>query len=213
MEYHTQVPNIIRNTYRYFKMNEILEILAVMFNLVYLMLLIKERIECWFFGIAGSLLSIYIFYSIQLYSESVLYIYYVVIGIYGYLLWRKNSAEKDTMAVQKLSMIAHLFIVIGGCTAALLLGYYFSEYSDAVNPYLDASTTVFSLIASFMEAKKILSAWWFWVVINVATILLYFQQELDYYLGLTVVYFVFSWVGYFKWKKSFDLAALSQVNS
>ena len=67
-------------------MDQILEITAVLFSLTYLVLLIKEKIACWFFGIAASIISIYIFYKTGLYSEAILYSFYVIIGFYGFLL-------------------------------------------------------------------------------------------------------------------------------
>ncbi len=46
-------------------MNLLLEIVAVTLNLTFLVLLIRENFYCWLFGIAGSLLSILLFYNIK----------------------------------------------------------------------------------------------------------------------------------------------------
>ena len=191
-------------------MNLYLEIIAVVLNLIYLILLIKEKIACWFFGITGSIISIYLFYSIGLYSESILYIYYVVIGIYGYRLWKKKNNSEYHLKIQTLNLKAHLLIVISGILLAIITGQFFKSYTDAVNPYLDAFTTIFSFIASFLEARKILSSWLFWIVINTATILLYFQQNLDYYLLLTIIYIGFSFIGYIDWKKKYRAFVLNR---
>ena len=186
-------------------MNLILEVIAVILNLIYLFLLIREQNSCWFFGISGSIVSIYIFYSIGLYSESILYIYYVVIGIYGYLLWKKKEYEREALKVQTIHLKKHLLLVISGIIISVVIGFYFKMNTDAVNPYLDTFTTVFSFIASFLEAKKILSSWVFLIIINTATIALYFQQGLLLYVLLTVIYIVFSIIGYLEWKKKLSL--------
>ncbi|MGY0407232.1 MAG: nicotinamide riboside transporter PnuC [Polaribacter sp.] len=186
-------------------MVKILEIIAVIFSLIYLMLLIKEKIACWFFGISSSIISIYIFYSIGLYSESLLYFYYIIVGIYGYQLWKKSSNKKEALKVSTIGIKKHLLIVLIGIITSVILGYFFDQNTNAINPYLDASTTIFSFIASFLEAKKILSAWVFWLFINAATVVLYFQQNLSYYLALTILYFLFSIVGYIRWKKSYEI--------
>tara|TARA_B100000809_G_scaffold249300_2_gene280439 strand:+ start:10397 stop:10969 length:573 start_codon:yes stop_codon:yes gene_type:complete len=178
-----------------------IEILAVVLNLIYLYLLIKEKIACWYFGIAGSVLSIYLFYSIGLYSESILYVYYVVIGVYGYSLWKKGAASDSRLKIKAIGIKKHVIIIIGSVLVALLVGWFFKNNTDAVNPYLDAFTTVFSFVASFLEAKKLISSWVFWMVINTATIVLYAQQELYSYLFLTIVYVVFSVIGFIKWRK------------
>jgi nicotinamide riboside transporter PnuC len=53
---------------------------SVNLSLIYLALLMKEKIAYWFFRIAASIISIYLLYSIGLYSEPLLYIYYVIVG-------------------------------------------------------------------------------------------------------------------------------------
>ena len=50
----------------------VVEVLATAANLVFIILLIREKILCWPFGIAGSLLSIYLFVDARLYSEAFL---------------------------------------------------------------------------------------------------------------------------------------------
>lgn len=190
-------------------MNVLIEVTAVLLNLAYLILLMQEKIACWFFGVLGSILSIYLFYCTGLYSESILYVFYVIIGIYGYQLWQNKKNKQEELKVKTLSRKVHLLILSLGLVAALIVGYLFDQNTDAVNPYLDASTTIFSFIASFLEAKKILSSWLFWLFINGATVILYLQQDLHYYLLLTVVYFGFSIIGYLKWKKSYDLMVIN----
>lgn len=184
---------------------EILEAIAVGLNLIYLVLLIKERISCWFFGIAASLLSIFLFYDAQLYSEAILYVFYVGVGIYGFRLWNQIE-DQEAIKIRKIRASLHIAIILGGTLLALLLGLFFEKNTDAANPYLDAFTTIFSLIASILEAKKIISSWIFWIFINAATVILYIQQDLKYYLFLTLVYCVFSIIGYVKWRKLYQSA-------
>jgi len=100
-------------------MNVILEAIDVILNLIYLVLLMKERISCWFFDITASLISIYIFYSKNLYSESILYVYYVIVGIYGYQLWTKKKDKKERLKVRTISLKKHLLTISIGIVASL----------------------------------------------------------------------------------------------
>jgi nicotinamide mononucleotide transporter len=178
-----------------------LEIIAVILGLGYLFFLIKEHIICWLFGVLGSLVSILLFYRTGLYSESILYIYYVVIGIYGFLHWKKASQKNNVFQITDYAIPTYLGFIIFGEVLALLLGFCFEKYTNASMPYLDAQTTIFSFIASYLEVKKKLGAWIFWIIINAVTIILYLNKDLNLYTGLTLVYLVFSFVGYFQWKK------------
>lgn len=183
----------------------ILEILSVVFGLIYLVLLIKQNILCWLFGIVGSALSIFLFYHSKLYSEAILYSYYVVMGFYGFYLWSSkntnNLSETNYLKVSDKGLTFHIYSISTASILALILAWFFDTYTDADKPYLDAFTTIFSFLATYLEAKKVLSAWVYWIVINGLTITLYYSKGLDYYSGLTVVYFVMSFVGYMRWKK------------
>ena len=56
----------------------LLEIVAVIFGVLYTVLMAQNKISCWIFGIIGSLLSVYIFVEYaKLYAEAVLYVFYV----------------------------------------------------------------------------------------------------------------------------------------
>lgn len=183
-------------------MNTSLEIIAVVLSLCYLFFLIREQLICWFFGIAASLFSIVLFYRTGLYSEAILYVYYVIIGVYGYSLWRKKLESNNRLKVSVISTQNHILLLTIAFSLAYFLGYIFDTYTNASNPYLDACTTIFSFLASYLEARKILSAWIFWLIINGLTLVLYAQESLYWYFLLTLVYFIFSVIGYRKWKKS-----------
>ncbi|WP_420580382.1 nicotinamide riboside transporter PnuC [Reichenbachiella sp.] len=185
-------------------LNMILETIAVVLGLAYLYFLIKENIICWYFGIASSIVSIGLFYRSGLYSESILYIYYVVIGVYGLWLWRKPKPDQNRLSVRQISSKMYLNIFLLGTLFTGVLGYYFKTYSDANEPYLDAGTTVFSFIASYLEANKFIDAWLFWIVINMATLVLYFNIDLNIYLLLTFLYLVFSFIGFSQWNRKLE---------
>ncbi len=183
----------------------VIEIISVLFGLTFLVLLISQNILCWWFGIVGSLLSIFLFYHTKLYSEAILYTYYVLMGFYGYYSWSNNKPKNNlTLAVSEKGLSFHLMAIVSSALTAIYLGWYFENYSDANSPYLDALTTIFSFLATYLEAKKILSAWIYWIIINGFTIVLYLTKGLDIYATLFVVYFIMSFIGYFKWKKSLE---------
>jgi nicotinamide mononucleotide transporter len=185
-----------------------LEIGAVAFGMAYLFFLIQEKRICWLFGRASSLLSIVLFYQNNLYSEAILFIYYVIIGVYGYWLWTMKKDQNTSIKITKIPLnVLVLTLIIGGvCTMSL--GWFFTNYSDADSPYFDASTTAFSFVASYLEVKKYIAAWLFWIIINGATIFLYLSKDLNIYTLLTVVYFAFSFFGFWQWRKRYNVASI-----
>lgn len=179
----------------------LIELFATVFGFTYLILLIKENKWCWYFGIISSLLSIYLFYVGKLYSEAILYVYYVIIGFYGLWLWSKPNSNTN-LKINNISLKNTLLYVLLGLVLTVIVGYVFNNYTDAESPYLDASTSMFSFVASYLQAKKILNSWYFWIVINSVTLYLYYTKGYNLYFGLTIIYTVFSFTGLVKWKKS-----------
>ncbi len=184
----------------------IIEIVAVIFSTIYLFLLVKENIWCWLFGILSSFLSIYLFVEAKLYSESILYGFYVLVGFYGWYTWSNPKSDKP-LAIKVLGVQLHLMWLVLGFVFAFIIGYIFQNYTDAEKSFIDANTTAFSLIASYLEAHKYLYAWIYWIVINGVSVWLYFTQGLSIYAGLMVLYFVMSGVGFWRWRKRYLLQA------
>jgi len=182
----------------------ILEISATVLGLIYLILLIKENIWCWFFGAISSLLSIILFYYSQLYSEAILYFYYVVMAGYGYTIWSRQLEGKP-LEISQYPFGKLLKLVILSALFGLCLGFGFYKWTDADLPFIDSQTTMFSFLATYLEAHKILSGWIIWIIVNGLTIGIYAFKGLFFYSGLMLIYFVLSILGYYYWKKKLQL--------
>ncbi len=183
--------------------NTIIEIVGTILNLAFLILVIRENIWCWLFGILGSLVSIYLFIETKLYSESILYSYYVIMGVYGWRKWSSHSKE-NPFKVSEVSLFVHSGWIIFCIALAISLGWLFTNYTDANNPYFDAFTTVFAFLATYFEAIKLRSAWFYWIAINGFSVWLYLERGLEIYSVLMLIYFILSFVGLLKWQKSYN---------
>ncbi len=179
----------------------IVEILATGANLIYIIFLIREKIACWAFGIAGSLLSIYLFIDVRLYSEAFLYFFYAVMGAWGWLRWHRRI-EQDRNPVIRWRLDYHLRAIIIACAIAVGLGYTMHFYSDAERPVFDAFTTIFSFLGTYMEVTKVLEAWIYWLLINLASVWLYHDRSLDIYAVLIGFYSVLSVWGFMRWRRT-----------
>ena len=63
--------------------NLILESIAVLMAILYLVLAAKEDVKCWYAALISSLIYIYIMYQADLFMESILQVFYVLMAIYG----------------------------------------------------------------------------------------------------------------------------------
>jgi nicotinamide mononucleotide transporter len=182
----------------------IVEILATCASLLYILLMVRENIACWVFGISSSLLSIYLFIDVRLYSEAALYAFYAAMGVWGWLQWHRRM-EVDRNPVVRWRIHLHLRAIVFGGLVALGLGYVMQNFSDAQRPAFNALTTVFSVLGTYLEINKVLEAWVYWLIINVASIWLYHDRDLDIYAALMVLYSALSVWGYWRWSRTYRM--------
>ena len=180
----------------------VLEWIAVCSSIIYVILAARKLIYCWLFAFISSALYVYICFAANLYLESVLQLFYVVMAVVGFLLWNKS----DSGEIIKWPAKYHVINLSLSTLTALLLGYLFSVYTDQANPYVDASTTVFSLVATFMVTKKVLENWVYWIIIDAVSVYLYFSRDLHLTAVLFVIFTLLAITGYVSWNKTMKTA-------
>ena len=176
----------------------IIESVAVFFSVLYVILVLKESILCWWAAAISVILYIYICYTAQLYPETGLQVFYLLMAFYGYYQWNKNDS---TLQIEQWTTAKHLLILLIGAILTFLMGFYFSIYTNAAMPLVDSFTTVFSVFATYMITKKILGNWLYWIVIDAVSVYLYFSRDLHLTSLLFIVYTVIAIFGYFSWLK------------
>lgn len=178
----------------------VVEVVATGCGLAYTVLLIRERIVCWPFAIVGALLSISLFVHAKLYAQAGLYLFYVGAGVWGWMRWDRRGNDNPVIV---LPLRAHAAFVVAGAALAFTVAWALHQTTDAARPYIDALTTTFSLVATYLEVKKALEAWMYWLAINLVSIWLYQDRELDIYAGLIAVYAALSAWGLYSWRRTY----------
>lgn len=187
---------------------EILQYTGVIFWIIYLLLAVQENIWCWLFGIMASALTVFNFFESKIYSEAFVNVYYIGAAIYGWNYWlknRKNDAAQSKAPVQIWSLKAHLIGYISTAIFAIFLGFILDKYTDSPRPYLDAATASFSFLTTFMEARKVLTTWVNWFIINCFLVYLQINRHLYPYAGLSAFFAIMSVRGFYNWRKSYYL--------
>ena len=178
---------------------ETLEILVVITTLLYNYFLIKQTIICWLFGFLASFFGLIIFYEKQLIGQIILHVFYSMMAVYGWYIWGKSKEQK---VINKWPIINHIYVIGSGILLTFILGnFVLNKFTHNVN-FLDISITLFCFVATFKEAHKILSAWLYWIVLNMASLVLYMQSNLKIYALLMFIYTILSIKGYLVWRKN-----------
>jgi len=183
---------------------EIIEWCALFAGIAYVILIARKLIFAWPFAILGASCTLFLCFQNQLYLEALLSMFYIVMGIWGWLHWTSTlrKSKMEGINIIRWTRNAHVINILISTLITLILGYLFSEYTDQKRPYVDAFTTVFSLAATFMVTQKVLENWIYWIVIDCVTIDLYLRAELYKLSALAVLYTIIAIYGYFQWKRT-----------
>jgi len=164
----------------------------------------RQHIGCWFFGILASGLYIISCFHAKIYLEAGLNFYYVAVGFYGWHLWLKKNGNKknETLQITEWRAIAHIVNILICVALTILLGRIEQKYTSSPRPFFDAAITVFGFSATILEARKVLSAWIYWFIINGATVVLMLDRSMPIYALQYAVLTALCVKGYLDWRKS-----------
>jgi len=187
-----------------FQQSSLLELAAVVFAILYLVLAVKENILCWGAAIISVLIFLFIFWEVKLYMQSGLQVYYLGMAVFGWYQWRFAKAGSDSLQVSMWSVQQHLVALTFIVLLTLISEYFLNSGTDARLPFLDSFTTWASVVTTYMVTRKVLENWIYWLVIDSLSIYLYIDRELYFTALLFVAYIVIVFFGWFSWLKSYQ---------
>jgi nicotinamide mononucleotide transporter len=158
----------------------------------------------WLLGIAGAFIYAYICFSARLYAESGLQALYAILGIYGWMAWRKLPLA-GALRVYKIP--THFFLVSIVAWALLMLstGALLDHYADTDVPFTDASMTAAGLVLTWQMARRYMECWIGWVITDLLNSLVFVYKDLYPTAFLYLCLATLAWYGHQQWKKQFEL--------
>ncbi len=188
------------------------ENLAVAAGLLYVYFTIKEKILLWLFGIISSGLYVFVFFKSGIYAYSFLYVYYVVIGFYGWYNWARKPEEtlKRDSLLKIHSASSGLLWICLAVTLVLTIPVYFTlkHFAGSDMALADALMTSGGMVATWMLTQKIIEQWIFWIVIDLLSMSVMIYKELYPSAGLFLIYTVLAVIGFVKWRNDLQKATI-----
>ncbi|MCL1113986.1 nicotinamide riboside transporter PnuC [Shewanella basaltis] len=194
------------------------EAIAVMLALAYLILAMRTNIWCWSAAFLSTAIYTILFWNVSLLMESVLNIYYMGMAVYGYWLWLQVPPEQQSqqhdvssqLSITSWTWHTHAILITVTALVSVAVGYAMATYTSAAFPYIDAATTCFAVVTTYLVAKKVLENWLYWVIIDLVSIYLYFQKGLMLTSGLFILYVAMAVAGYLMWRKKYQHNVVDQ---
>ena len=163
-------------------MDRLLEAIAVLLSASYtFMYLISFIPEAYIPAIMGSFIFAYLCIKKEIYAESFLHLSYVLTAILGIFFHFFGAPVGLWKPEYNVIMIAVSVLV------TWLVGRFLKNTNSKL-PYVDAFTTIFSLGATWLMILNIKDNWYYWVVINSVTVVLYYMRGMKYGSALYFIY-------------------------
>jgi nicotinamide mononucleotide transporter len=150
-------------------------------------LTVKENIWNWPIGIANSIFFLVLFGGARFFADASLQVIYIILGFLGWYWWLKGGKNKSELKVSRTNIKTVFVLACITIISTYFMRMYLISINDAA-PFLDALTTVLSLVAQYLLTKKLFENWYVWISADIIYIGLYSYKGL--YLT-SILYFIF----------------------
>jgi nicotinamide mononucleotide transporter len=172
------------------------------------------RREGYLVGLYSSLSYSVLAYGNGLYGEVYLnLLFFVPTGVIGYLMWRRHTLHDKTVAMRQLGQ-RQRFIVAAICIACTIgLGMLLRLNPRQNTPFVDATTNVLSVVATFLMMWRYKEQWLLYILLNIVTIVMWMLRVMaggpagDLMVLMWSIFLLNAVFGYWRWHTGAKKAA------
>lgn len=178
-----------------------LQIAGVALGLLYLWLEFRADIRLWIVGLIMPLVHGTLYYKAGLYADASMQVYYVLAGLYGWLVWRNAPRRKSSAAKighTPRQIVPALIAVYAAAHVSLYL--LLARFTNSTVPFWDSLTTALCIVAMWMLSRKYVEQWLLWLAVDLVTVGLYFYKGIPLTAGLYALYSALAIAGYYRWR-------------
>ncbi|MGY4495643.1 nicotinamide riboside transporter PnuC [Pseudomonas sp. TE3610] len=188
-----------------------LEIIAVLVNVLGVWLTARRTPWCWPVSVVAVLLYVWIFYDVKLYSDMLLQVLFALLQGYGWWRWRTGRLSEGKVRIEPLPLRLAVVSLVAGAVLSVLLGAGMAHFTDAAVPWLDATLTGYSLVASYWAARKFVASWWLWIALDAVYTGMYYVKGLPLTAVLYAGFILLAVYGWRAWQR--ELQAQAPLNA
>ena len=193
----------------YMKDNKIALVSAVC-GISYTILAGKGKISCYYIGLMGTMCYAYLSFKNSLFGNLALYaLYYFPMQILGIFKWRKHLKDDGTEVVKaKLSLKERYLYFLIAILLTIIVSIVLVKLGDST-PYIDAITTVFSILGLILTVRRCVEQWYIWFVVNGLSVIMWIEAYINgsncfATILMWATYFVLSIYFLYTWKKELN---------
>lgn len=182
-----------------------LEWFAAALGVTAVWLTVKQNRWCWPIGLVMVLIYTWVFFDVKLYSNMLLQVVYAVLQVYGWWQWTRRGQARQGRQVSYLATSSVVLSLVIGALVSVALGATMGHFTDAAQPWLDATLTGFSLVAQVWMAQKRVQCWPLWILLDVIFVGLFIYKELYLTASLYALFMLIAVEGWREWRNDLSL--------
>ena len=186
-----------------------LEIAANAVMAISIVLAGRNNIHSWWLGVVGCALFAALFYSVNLYADVALQMFFIITCVIGWLQWRRGSSGSSAAAgaaagqrpITSVPARSLAWMAAIGLLATAAYGLMLQAYTNAYAPFIDSAVLMFSVIAQLLLMGRRLDTWPFWLLVNSVSVPLYASRGLSLTAVLYAGYWINALASWFFWRR------------
>jgi len=169
----------------------------------------KGKISSFYWGLINILTYSYVAYKSAYYGDVGLnMLYFLPMTFVGIYFWKRNTKkikESKRVIVRSLSWKEKIFWLVISLVWVFFFGLLLKALSGTL-PFVDSTTTVFSVIATILLTKRYTDQWFYWIMVDVWSIVMWayiFLRDGNQIsmLVMWTAFLVNAIYGYYNWRK------------
>lgn len=181
----------------------ILEILGLIFGLIYIYYQYKASYKLWIYGLIMSICYILVFLHAEVYYWATLNLYNLIIQVFS--IWNLKKGGQDTTPLgERVSPIPvkyYPLVILAIAILSLPLSYIAIHYLNSPIPVPEAISTAISIVAMVILARYYIEHWILWIIVDIFYTVYNITLGLYFTSFLYLVYTIVAIMGYIKWRK------------
>lgn len=183
-----------------------LEGVAVLAGLTAVVLLALHHWATWPVGMVGLVGFSILFFRAGLYPDAILQLYLIGVSINGWVYWQRSTSgmNLNVHQISRANSVKLIAVLLSGTCISGWIFFHANQWWPSIFPYpaafpwADSAVMVASLIAIHLQARKCIENWYFWLIADVVSTLVYWQKELPL---IAIEYLLFCALALWGWKK------------
>ena len=183
-----------------------LELTAIFFGLWSVWAAKKNTIAVFPTGIINTAIYVYLLWKWHLLGDMLINAYYVVMSLYGWLLWTRKDAQQNELPITRMQPKEYLYsglLFVAAVVFVVLVYLFFGKFTHWTS-YVDTLVTGIFFVGMWLMAKRKIENWLFWIAGDLISIPLYFAKGYTFTSIQYLIFTIIALYGYIAWKNNLN---------